>query len=1085
MTIKVEKPLLFTALAMGLVLFHPLGTRSFQQPSPSGIKPSAEPFDAVPFGMIQKTTDANSYTVRWSEPRKIRRVSVQFAPDATVPPSDSVELQYWHQSWDGRADPVWEEAGAGRVGWHSIDDWTNGQWKRADTVLQISGKTWQFTFRLTGATEFKNLSEPGVTFRKTLQLRLVSAQKLPAVAAFRAFTDAVYGPLSVRIHFGKPAESRIRLGPDDIALEIHNGRLLEAGAGNSLQPKSGGGLRWTLPEGAEGRLQVQALMAVDPYGGPYDRTIITVRSKFRPFSFAADEVAQGDRILVDDLGALAVRGDDPISLEDYRAIRAELPNRTVYDRVLDESEQTLGRAWEDMPLKHPLYFVHGLPGNRNSMRQDPDGSVRIAAGGRWFDDFPSSRDSRKWWDPAEYKLSFGFPQTEAGPSRELEQGYLPLLRTRWSQGPISYEQRTVLDKLDGDLAAVRLDDPSLLLMRVRMVNTSDSEEGVARLFLSASGKTPETLRAEGDRVVADYQGAPRLRYLIDVHGRGQLRNQSRGVEWSLSLKPGEAQNVDFWIPSITLSNQDEIDALKGHDFEKDSRRVGRYWEGITARGTQIQTPEPWLNDFYKAHVRHLLVNCFKELDSDLLHAHVGTFHYGVYPNESVMMISDLDRRGYHDEARRNLESYLRYQGTVAFLGNYRSKTGLFYGAGGHETGNYNKSHGYVLWAMAEHWRLTRDRDWLARAAPKLVEACDWVSRERRATMALNPDGGRPIEYGSLPAGSLEDVTDFWFWLATNSATAWGFESLAEALADYGHPEAPRLQREAKAYREDVMQGLEQARILSPVVRLRDGTYVPKYPSHLHQRGRSHGWLRETLEGSLFLLYYRLVPPDSPEAGWILKDYEDNLYISERYGYSIPAFDRFWFSRGGFSMQANLLDSPPPYLYRDQIKHYLRAYFNAFASAFYPEIRMCNEHSLPELGYPMGDHFKSSDEAQSTYWLRLMFVSEQGKDLYLGQAIPRYWLKQGQSVAIERAASHFGPLSFRITSDVERGTLKALVDPPSRNQAETIYVRFRHPQQKSIQKVSVNGRDYSRFDPAKEWVVLSGDVQGRQEIVVSY
>ena len=120
----------------------------------------------------------------------------------------------------------------------------------------------------------------------------------------------------------------------------------------------------------------------------------------------------------------------------------------------------------------------------------------------------------------------------------------------------------------------------------------------------------------------------------------------------------------------------------------------------------------------------------------------------------------------------------------------------------------------------------------------------------------------------------------------------------------------------------------------------------------------------------------------------------NSAASDQYGYSIPVFDQFWFSRGGFSMQANLLDGPIPYLLRDEIKHYLRAYFNGFASAFYPEIRMCNEHSNPELGYPAGDHFKSSDEANLTYWLRLMFVREQGDDLYLGQAIPRYWLAQG-------------------------------------------------------------------------------------------
>ena len=76
------------------------------------------------------------------------------------------------------------------------------------------------------------------------------------------------------------------------------------------------------------------------------------------------------------------------------------------------------------------------------------------------------------------------------------------------------------------------------------------------------------------------------------------------------------------------------------------------------------TPEPWLNDFYAAHARHLLVNCYKEIGSDRLHAHVGTFHYGVYPNESAMMVSDLDRRGYHKEAQQNLDSLLHYQGTV-------------------------------------------------------------------------------------------------------------------------------------------------------------------------------------------------------------------------------------------------------------------------------------------------------------------------------------------------------------------------------------------------------------------------------------
>lgn len=282
-----------------------------------------------------------------------------------------------------------------------------------------------------------------------------------------------------------------------------------------------------------------------------------------------------------------------------------------------------------------------------------------------------------------------------------------------------------------------------------------------------------------------------------------------------------------------------------------------------------------------------------------------------------------------------------------------------------------------------------------------------------------------------------------------------------------------------------MRGITESRILAPVVRLRDGTCVPKYPSRLYERGRSVGWIREVLEGSVCLLLTGLVAPDSPEARWIMKDYEDNLYVSDRYGYSIPTFDRFWFSRGGFSMQANLLDSPIPYIQRDEIKHYLRTYFNAFASAFYPEIRMCNEHSLPELGYPAGDHFKSSDESQSTYWLRLMFVHEVGDGLYLGQAIPRYWLEDGRSIGIERAASHFGPLSLRLTSHADEGRITAVVTPPERNRPKTIYVRFRHPQGKPIQRVTVNGEKWDSFDAKKEWVILPGTISGRQEITAHY
>ena len=163
-----------------------------------------------------------------------------------------------------------------------------------------------------------------------------------------------------------------------------------------------------------------------------------------------------------------------------------------------------------------------------------------------------------------------------------------------------------------------------------------------------------------------------------------------------------------------------------------------------------------------------------------------------------------------------------------------------------------------------------------------------------------------------------------------------------------------------------------------------------------------------------------------------------------------------------------------------------AYFNGFASGFYPEIRMCNEHSLPELGYPVGDQFKTSDEAQSAYWLRLMFVNDQmPPDLYLGQAIPRYWLSKGNKVGIERAPSRFGVLSFALESDTGGDKIRAVVDPPTRNSPNNIFVRIRHPKEQPIRSVTVNGQPYERFDVRKEWIILPGTVKDRQQIEASY
>ena len=264
------------------------------------------------------------------------------------------------------------------------------------------------------------------------------------------------------------------------------------------------------------------------------------------------------------------------------------------------------------------------------------------------------------------------------------------------------------------------------------------------------------------------------------------------------------------------------------------------------------------------------------------------------------------------------------------------------------------------------------------------------------------------------------------------------------------------------------------------MRLRDGTAVPHIPSYVQRRGRSFGWICETLEGGMHLLITRALAPRSPEAESILKDYEDNLYLSSRYGYTVDDFGKHWFSRGGMSMQACLLLDVEPYLYRDDVKQALRATFNAIAVSHFPDVCMNTEHALPEMGDWRGDHFKSSDEANACGWLRQLFVREEGEDLWLGQAVSRDWLKAGQSCGIERAATYFGPASILYTGGKDEIT--AQVEAPRRNRPRLVRLRFREPEGRPLTSVTVNDKAFSDF--RGEWVRLPGDI-GHATVVAHF
>ena len=428
----------------------------------------------------------------------------------------------------------------------------------------------------------------------------------------------------------------------------------------------------------------------------------------------------------------------------------------------------------------------------------------------------------------------------------------------------------------------------------------------------------------------------------------------------------------------------------------------------------------------------------------------------------------------HDEARRRLDLWVKYQGTAAQPGNFTDFQGMYYGAGGFESGNYNQHHGWVLWCLAEYYLTTRDAAWLDGVAASMVQGCDWVFRQRRTTDGT-PCRSRGWERGFLPAGSLEDVTDFCYWLSTNALTWRGVDRAALALETRGHPEAKRLRREADAYAGDLRRGFDAARRASPLVRMRDGRWVPTFPSRLYRRGRDLGWIREVLEGSIYLLISGLYDPRSPEAAWILDDYHDNRYPAPPYGYALRDVDGMFFARGGFSIQPCLLAGLVPHLDRDEPEIAIWMYFNALLACYREENEGLVEHPLPELGYSNAVVWKTSDEANAVMWLRMLIVYSAADVLHVGRALPRAWLREGEEVSISSLWTIHGTVDARYRSAASPGRIDCTLrfTPRDPVRASRFLVHFRHPDGRPLESVEVNGRPWQRFDAATSDVDPTG------------
>jgi hypothetical protein len=231
------------------------------------------------------------------------------------------------------------------------------------------------------------------------------------------------------------------------------------------------------------------------------------------------------------------------------------------------------------------------------------------------------------------------------------------------------------------------------------------------------------------------------------------------------------------------------------------------------------------------------------------------------------------------------------------------------------------------------------------------------------------------------------------------------------------------------------------------------------PTRARIRGREWGWFREAAYGALHLLEGGVFEPNEIEMTWVLKDLEDNLFVSRDWGRPVD-MERHWFSHGGVTIQPNLQDLGIDYLRRGQVKHALRALFNNFGVSLYPDVRAFTEHPVVELGHGVGPFYKISDESKSLVWLREFLLHEEGDVLHLAMGAPRAWFEPGEAFGVREMASFFGPVTYRVESSASQVAIRVELD--EHRAPSELVVHLRLPEGRVVQEVTVNGRAHADF-----------------------
>jgi len=444
------------------------------------------------------------------------------------------------------------------------------------------------------------------------------------------------------------------------------------------------------------------------------------------------------------------------------------------------------------------------------------------------------------------------------------------------------------------------------------------------------------------------------------------------VKYEIFLKPEERKTLDLKMPYRPISPEDAAyEVIKQADFDEYFQETIDFWEYMFSQGMAISLAEDKVVNTFNASLVYDLIARDK-IDDDYVQK-VNEFQYDAFwLRDSAYIVRAYDVTGYHKIAEQCLDFFLKWQRED---GNFVSQQGQYDG------------WGQTLWAIGQHFHITRDQDFAEKFFPAVERSVHWLSEARSEDplhiMPVTTPGDNELITGH--------VTGHNFWALG------GLKKIIEMAESLGKTEKAQMFRQEY---DDYLKHFKQA--LNSAAEKSGGHITPG----LDELG-GQDW------GNLMSVYpVQILEPFNPLV-------TKTLEVSRaKYKEGIMTY-----GDGRWLHLYLTMKNTETQVIRGEQKKVLQEFYSIL-------LHTSSTHAGFEYTIlPWGDRdFRHNLSPHGWFaakfrtLLRNMLVREDGQTLHLLSILSPSWLGEGQSIEVSNAPTNFGRLDFSLTTEKDEARL---------------------------------------------------------------